>query len=141
MPSRKNYKTEAAYQMELTKVRECRRAEAEKKIGIIEVKAKAPLPEIDIVSKTQSVLSDAYSKAADKIAERIRKNILREWGKTHRGNCIIVIDHNWKNGRMYYETELTAYGAVLEKDWLKDQLRAEGLEICGYQTQRDLMVK
>ncbi len=147
MPSRKNYKDNESYQLELTKVRANRREEAEKKIGIITVKARGPLPQLermDYPNKCQ--LSLAMSEAAEEYATALRRHLLRRWGVTHNGRqVIIVVGHQYimKKNIMYYEIELTAYGAVTQKDWLKDELRNQGYEIGGYKTKRDseLVVK
>ena len=141
MPSRKYYKDEKSYQLELKKVRDKRREEASKKISIIEVKAKGPLPEVCRISDCLSDMSNQYSKAADRVATELRKHLLRRWHTDFEGDCIITVEHIWKDrGKvMYYTIELTSYGAILQKDWLKDELRAQGLTISGYQTERDLV--
>lgn len=147
MPSRKNYKDDKSYQLELTKVRENRRAEAEKKIGIITVKARGPLPQLERMDYPNACqLSLAMSEAAEEYAQNLRKHLLKRWRETHPNRqVIIVIGHQYimKKNIMYYEIELSAYGAVTQKDWLKDELRSQGYEIGGYQTRRDseLVVK
>ena len=145
MPSRKNYKDEQSYQLELTRVRENRRAEAEKKIGIITVKARGQLPQLERDEYPNACqLSLAMSEAAEDYAAALRRHLLRRWGATHPNKqVIIIVSHNYvmKKNVMYFVVELSSYGAVLEKDWLKDELRAVGYDIGGYQTQRDLVVK
>lgn len=144
MPAKYRYKTEEAYQLELKKVRDSNRAAAEKLIGIVYVKAKGALPELTEEEEGWCHLRkvDLRSKKADKVAAEIRRSLLRSWHRDFSGNCIICVDHliNLKKKVTYYTIEMTCYGAVLKKDWLKDRLRDIGLEISGYQTKRDLVV-
>lgn len=147
MPSRKNYKDEKSYQLELTKVKENRRAEAAKKIGIITVKARGPLPQLERTDYPNACqLSLAMSEAAEEYAVALRRHLLRRWGATHPNRqVIIIVTHKYvmSKNTMFYIIELSAYGGILEKDWLKGELRSQGYEIGGYQTKRDaeLVVK
>ena len=147
MPSKKNYKDDKSYQLELTKVRENRREEAEKKIGIITVKARGPIPQLQRTDYPNACqLSLAMSEAAEEFAQTLRKHLLKRWRETHNGRqVIIIVDHKYVMSKniMYYIIELSAYGGIMEKDWLKDELRSQGYEIGGYQTRRDseLVVK
>ena len=147
MPSKKNYKDEKSYQLELTKVRANRREEAERKIGIITVKARGPLPQLERMDYPNACqLSLAMSEAAEVYAQTLRKHLLKRWRETHPNRqVIIIVDHKYVMSKniMYYIIELSAYGGIMEKDWLKDELRSQGYEIGGYQTRRDseLVVK
>lgn len=142
MPSRKNYKDEQSYQLELKRVRDNRLEEASKKINVISIKAKGEAVELSEkeMAYTGTRLVDARSKAADKVAEALRHHLLRRWHSTYEGRCIIVVEHVFQRNVVYYTVELTSYGAILQKDWLKDELREMGLKISGYQTARDLVV-
>lgn len=144
MPAKYRYKTEEAYQAERKRIRDNNRSAAEKLIGIVTIKAKGALPELTEDEEGYCYLRkvDIRSKKADKVAASIRNHLLRKWHNAFNGNAIFVVDHliNLKKAVTYYTIEMTCYGAVLKKDWLKDQLRDIGLDISGYQTKRDLVV-
>lgn len=144
MPAQYNYNTEEAYQQELKKVRDARRDETMKKVSMITVRAKGGIPELTEEEEGYCyfVKVDLRSKKAEKVSSEIRSSLLRSWHRDNKGNCIIVVSHriNLTKGETYYKVELTAFGATLQKDWVKDQLRALGYEITGYKTQRDLTV-
>lgn len=136
MPSRKNYKTEEAFQKELKKVRDARAAQTMKSIQEIEANVTGPIPDLgEDEARCACDQSRLRNVIADEVGDKLRRYLLRRWGATHRRNVIIVVNHKimYKKGYTVYIVQLTAYGARLEKDWLQNELMNLGYNWHQYQ--------
>ena len=136
MPAKYRYKTEEAYrralELECQREREQKYNAAISVITDIDFKCNCTIPELD---EEEQELSLEYqqqlrNKKTEKIARELRRNLLRRYKADFGKEAIIVIETNCNAGRgkSYFHISLTAYGASLRKDWLKNEVRDLGFD-------------